>query len=274
MLLEPRDAARPDLLREPVDDLDAGQVALVHGAVEGLAGERLLVDGAVGIAVEEAAELVLELVHALDRLGHQRPGEVLVGQPLAALDRVHEVTLDRVARGERDVVAALDHARAAALAEQALDRHGDRELGSRLVRMQRREQARAAGAEDEDVGRIRFTASRRGHHSLHAEAGQHLGAPRLRVVGDVAVEAAAVAVHADEQRPEVADAELPQRLGVEVVEVDVLDLLDPGRLERRGAADDREVDAAQLAERRLRAFAQAALADDDAHAVLRPSAAA
>ena len=142
------DAARPHLLGEPVDDLDAGEVALVHGAVERLAGERLLVHGAVGVAVEEAAELVLELVHALDRLRHERPGEVLVGEPLAALDRVHEVALDRVARGERDVVAALDHARAAALAEQALHRDGDRELGRRLVRVQRREQARAAGAED------------------------------------------------------------------------------------------------------------------------------
>ena len=43
-------------------------------------------------------------------------------QPLAALDRVHEVALDRVARRERDVVAALHHARAAAFAEQALHR--------------------------------------------------------------------------------------------------------------------------------------------------------
>ena len=65
MLLEPPDVARPDLLGEPVDDLDAGEVALVHRAVEGLAGERLLVDRAVGVAVEEAAELVLQLVDAL-----------------------------------------------------------------------------------------------------------------------------------------------------------------------------------------------------------------
>ena len=67
MLLQPVDAARPHLLGEPVHDLDAGEVALVHRAVERLAGERLLVDRAVGIAVEEAAELVLELVDALDR---------------------------------------------------------------------------------------------------------------------------------------------------------------------------------------------------------------
>src|SRR5690606_38767360 len=104
-----------------VDDLDSGEIALVHRAVEGLAGKCLLVDGSVGIAVEEAAELVLQLADALDRLGDQRPGKVLVREPLAALDGVHEVALDGVARGERDVVAALDHAGAAALAEQALD---------------------------------------------------------------------------------------------------------------------------------------------------------
>ena len=67
----------------------------MHGAVEGLAGEGLAVQRAVGVAVEEAADLVLELVHALDGLGHQRPGHLLVGQPLAALDGVHEMALDR-----------------------------------------------------------------------------------------------------------------------------------------------------------------------------------
>ncbi len=106
---------------------------------------------AVGVAVEKAAQLVLQLVDALDRQRHQLPGEILVGQPLAALDRVHEVALDRVARGKRHVVAALDHARAAALAEQALDRDGDRKCRVGLVRVQRGEQAGAAGAEDQDV---------------------------------------------------------------------------------------------------------------------------
>ena len=78
MLLEPPDAARPDLLREAVDDLDAGEIALVHRAVERLPGERLLVDGAVRIAIEEAAELVLQLVDALDRARHELPRELLV----------------------------------------------------------------------------------------------------------------------------------------------------------------------------------------------------
>ena len=127
MLLEAPDTARPHRFREPVHDLDAGQVALVHRAIESLAGERLLMQGSIGIAIEKTAELVLELAHALDRSGHERPYELLVGQPCAALDGVHEVSLDRVARAERDVVAALDHARASALAEQALDRDRDRE---------------------------------------------------------------------------------------------------------------------------------------------------
>ena len=62
-------------------------------------------------------------------LGHQRPGEFLVRQPFAALDGVHEMALDRVARMQRDVVAALHHAGAAAFAEQALGGNRDVELG-------------------------------------------------------------------------------------------------------------------------------------------------
>src|SRR5256885_10699750 len=50
-------------------------------------------------------------------------------------------------------------------------------------------------------------------------------------------------------RAEVPDAKLPQRFGIEVIEVHVLDSLDPGRLQRRGAADDGEIGAAQIAER-------------------------
>src|SRR6266850_5439519 len=102
----------------------------------------------------------------------------------------------------------------------------------------------------------------------HAQQAQRLGAALLRRILHRRVEAPAMAVHGYEQRPEGPDAEFPQRFGVEVVEVDVLDGLDPGRLERRGAADDGEVHPAQVAERLERAFSQAALADDDAHAVL------
>ena len=111
----------------------------MHGAVEALPGEGFAVQRAVRIAIEEAADLVLELLHPLDRGRHQRPGQLLVRQPFAALDRVHEVALDRVAGVERYVVAALHHAGAAALAEQALADDRDLEIGIGLVRVQRRE---------------------------------------------------------------------------------------------------------------------------------------
>lgn len=152
MLLEALDRACPHLLGEPVDDLDTGEVALVHGAIEGLAGEGLLVQRAVGVAVEEAAELVLEFANALDRPGDEAPCELLVREPLSAFDRVHEVTLDRIAFGECDVVAALHHPRAATLAEQPFHRDGDRERRIGVERVQGREQARSAATEDEDVG--------------------------------------------------------------------------------------------------------------------------
>src|SRR3954453_13930024 len=99
------------------------------------------------------ASAVGHLAAARLRLRAQQPGGVRGVQPLAAVDRVHEVALDRVARRERDVVAALHHAGAAAFPEQPLDRDRDIELGRRPLRMQGREQPGAAGAENEDVGR-------------------------------------------------------------------------------------------------------------------------
>ena len=152
MLLKAADRPGPDLLHQPVDDLDAGEVALVHGAIEGLAGEGLAVQRAVGIAVEETADLVFQLAHALDRSRNQRPRQLLMRQPFAAFDRVHEMALDRIAGIERDVVAALHHAGAAAFAEQALARHGDVEIGIGFECVERGEQPGAAGAEDQNVG--------------------------------------------------------------------------------------------------------------------------
>ncbi len=158
VLFEPADRPRPDLLHQPVDDLDAGQIAFVHGAIESLTGEGFAVQRAVRIAIEETADLVLQLAHALDRGRDQRPGELLVRQPFAAFDRVHEMALDRVAGIERDVVAALHHARAAAFAEQALAGNRDVEIGVGFQGVQRGEQSGAAGAKDQNVGLDLFEA--------------------------------------------------------------------------------------------------------------------
>ena len=77
-----------------------------------MAGEWFLVDGAVGVAVEEAADAVFELDDAVGRIVHECPGELLVVEELAAFDRVVEVFVEGVGRVEDAVVAALDHARA------------------------------------------------------------------------------------------------------------------------------------------------------------------
>src|SRR5581483_8133438 len=61
---------------------------------------------------------------------------------------------------------------------------------------------------------------------------------RLHVV----VQGVAVRVDPDRQRPEVLDPELPEALRHQLLPGDLLDLLDLGRLQGGGPADDREVD--------------------------------
>src|SRR5260221_2520025 len=87
---------------------------------------------------------------------------------------------------------------------------------------------------------------------------------------DVVVERATVRVDADDQRPEVLDAELPEALGHELFPHHLFDLLDLRRLERRGAADDREIDHAEPLHRLDPLVREAALSADPADAVLRP----
>jgi hypothetical protein len=173
VFLETVDASRPDLLGQPVDDLDTGEIALVHRAVERLAGERLLVDGAVRTAVEKASELVLELPHPLDRQRDELPGELLVREPRTAFDGVHEMPLDRVAGRDRDVVAALDHAGATAFSEQPLYCNRDVPLGGALMGVERGKESRAARAENQDVSRdaAHVRSVRRGWPALRRERG-------------------------------------------------------------------------------------------------------
>src|SRR4051812_9765356 len=71
----------------------------------------------------------------------------------------------------------------------------------------------------------------------------------LRARLHVAIERVPVRVDADGQRAEVLHAELPETLGHEVFPHHVLDLLDLRGLERRRAADDREINHAELVHR-------------------------
>ncbi len=89
----------------------------MDGPIVRLAGERLLVDAAVRVAVEEAAVAALELEHSPGSLVDESPDELLVVDPAATRQGVEEVRVERVGRGEHRVVAALDHPRAAGAAE-------------------------------------------------------------------------------------------------------------------------------------------------------------
>src|SRR4051794_23804997 len=73
------------------------------------------------------------------------------------------------------------------------------------------------------------------------EAGKDLLQLLVRGRLDVVVEGVAVRIDPDRERAEVLDAELPEALGHQLLPGHLLDLLDLRRLERRGAADDREV---------------------------------
>src|SRR5204863_7271292 len=65
VLLQPRDAARPELLGEPVDDLAACEVDLVHGVVDRLLGYVIMMDADLGIEVDLAAELSFDIADYL-----------------------------------------------------------------------------------------------------------------------------------------------------------------------------------------------------------------
>src|SRR3954469_11563254 len=79
-----------------------------------------------------------------------------------------------------------------------------------------------------------------------SKAGIELLELRLRALLHVAVERVAVRVDTDRERAEVLDAELPEALGHELFPRHLFDLLDLRRLERSGAADDREIHHAEL----------------------------
>ena len=66
------------------------------------------------------------------------------------------MAFDAVARQHGGVVAALDHARTAALAQQPFDRDGDAQVGIGLQRVQGRKQTGTTGTENQDIGLVAF----------------------------------------------------------------------------------------------------------------------
>src|SRR2546429_1444751 len=100
------------------------------------------------------------------------------------------------------------------------------------------------------------------------KAGIELLQLQLRPVLDVAVERVSVGVDAHGEGAEVLDAELPETLGHELLPRHLLDLLDLRRLERSGAADDREIHHPELVHRLDRLVRETSLAADRPHPLL------
>src|SRR5438067_13789011 len=103
--------------------------------------------------------------------------------------------------------------------------------------------------------------------SKRSEAGIELLQLLLGGGLDVVVEGVSVRVDPDREGAEVLDAELPEALRHQLLPGDLLDLLDLRRLQRRRAADDREVDHPVLPHRLDRLVRAAALAADRADPV-------
>ena len=151
-VLQTGNSAGKNVVAQSRHDLDAGQVADVDGAVERLPRKGFLVDAAIRRPIEHAADLVLQLPDNAGRILHQRPRQVLIIQESTAAHRVLEVRLHRIHFIERDVVPTLHHAGATALAEHPFRNEENFLLRVAPMRMQRRHQARAARAQNQDIG--------------------------------------------------------------------------------------------------------------------------
>ena len=139
------------LLVEHLDQDVAGDVGGEDGARRAGGAERALREPALVVAREERAP-VLELVDVAGRLAREDLDRVLVAEVVGALDRVEGVRLGAVLGGvaERRVDAALGRAGVAAGRVQLRD-HAD--VGARVVGLDGRAHACAAGADDEHVVR-------------------------------------------------------------------------------------------------------------------------
>src|SRR5262249_9550507 len=110
-------ATAPHLFHQPVHDLDAGEIPTVYSAIIRLPREGFLMDGTVRITIKEATHPRFKLANALRGCLHERPGEFLVIEVRAPLNRILEVLRERILGMQDSVVAPLHHACAAGFAQ-------------------------------------------------------------------------------------------------------------------------------------------------------------
>ena len=120
----------------------------MHCAIECLAGKRLVMQRTIVVAIKETSKLIFQFLHPRDRGLTQAHRHILIWQPLATIDGIHEMTFHRVTGRQGNVVATLHHARATTFTEQTLNCNSDMEVWIGLARVQSREQAGTSTTED------------------------------------------------------------------------------------------------------------------------------
>jgi hypothetical protein len=136
-------------LEQRVQDMEAAAVGCEPGPLDFHAAERADIDVAVGLAVPRAAP-VLELNHLRRAAADEKFDHILLAQPVAAVNGVVEVVVERV--------ILTDHARRAALRGNRVAAHRqdfrnecDGERGIRLSGRDGRAQTGAARSDYQDI---------------------------------------------------------------------------------------------------------------------------
>ena len=162
MFFQQFNGSRTHLLCQPVHDFDSGQVAFVHSPVEGLPGERFLMNCAIRVAIKKTAVPVFQFSDPSRRVRNQCPGKLLVIDPFAAFDGVAKMRFNRIAFAQNDVVTTLNHSGTARFADQPLGCHCDAVCRIAVVRMNCSKQTGTAGSENQYFG-IEFLQGYRCH---------------------------------------------------------------------------------------------------------------
>src|SRR5690554_4404774 len=92
--------------------------------IKGLPSERFTVQRAIVVTIEKASHFIFKLKYPLWCSFNQAPGQLLIGNPIATVNRIHEVTFNRITTIQGNVVPTLNHTSTATLAQQAFNGDG------------------------------------------------------------------------------------------------------------------------------------------------------
>ena len=95
------------------------------GSVKCLTRKCFLMKCAIRITIKKTANFIFQLMYPRHCRADQTPCHILIRQPLAANDCIHEMALHRVLWVQCHIITTLHHACAATFPNQALYRYSD-----------------------------------------------------------------------------------------------------------------------------------------------------